>query len=173
MKKSLRAIQILSLVSVMVASQAALGADDLMPATSEDISAFDRQLSALQQAPATQAGLKEANGDKNRRDDGEDKKPKENFGQTISAEANKLKDSEKKKDFGKWVSGQRRRDDQNRPAEIGGPAAVGPGNAGSDRLSRAAGGSANPGQGSANGGGAGSGGGDGNGGSRGNAHGRR
>ncbi len=76
-------------------------AQTLIPATSEDINEFDRQVSEQ---------LKNA-GDK-----------KDNFGSQVSEEAKKLKDSapDQGKDFGKWVSGQRKKADQGRPSAEGG-----------------------------------------------------
>lgn len=96
-------------------------ADDLVPATSEDIAQFDRQLSARQNGKSEE---KQA------------KAKKENFGQLVQAEAKKLKGSDQKSDFGKWVSSQRRRDDSAAGSDrgnAGGASAdhrVGPGNGG-------------------------------------------
>jgi len=76
-------------------------AQTLIPATSEDINEFDRQVSEQ----LKRSGAK-----------------KENFGQQVSEEAKKLKDAapEQGKDFGKWVSGQRKKADQGRPSAEGG-----------------------------------------------------
>ena len=77
-------------------------AQTLIPATSEDINDFDRQVSEQ---------LKKSNV----------KKDKSNFGAVVSEEAKKLKDAgaDKGKDFGKWVSGQRKNADQGRPSAQG------------------------------------------------------
>jgi hypothetical protein len=82
-------------------------AQDMVPATSEDIDQFDQQLS--RQMSDTARGSKD----------------KSRFGQTVSDEAKKQKDadSEKKKNFGKWVSGQRRKNDDGRPDAAGSAAA--------------------------------------------------
>ncbi len=80
-------------------------AQTLIPATSEDINDFDRQVSQqLQRSKDSKA------------------KPKaENFGAKVSEEAKKLKDAgaDKGKEFGKWVSGQRKKADQGRPSAQG------------------------------------------------------
>lgn len=76
-------------------------AQTLIPATSEDINEFDKQVSEQ----LKRSGAK-----------------KDNFGQQVSEEAKKLKDSttDQGKDFGKWVSGQRKKADQGRPSAEGG-----------------------------------------------------
>lgn len=84
-------------------------AQTLIPATSEDINEFDRQIS--------QQLKKSANG--------KSAKSKTGFGSEISEEAKKLKDSDQGKDFGKWVSGQRKKSEQGRPSAAGGGAAPG------------------------------------------------
>lgn len=86
-------------------------AQTLIPATSEDISEFDRQVAEQ---------IKKSAGSKS-------DKAKTNFGSEISAEAKKLKDSDQGKDFGKWVSGQRKKADQGRPSAAGGGAGAGQG----------------------------------------------
>ncbi len=65
-------------------------AQTLVPATSEDIDAFDRQLAEAR---------------------------KENFGKQVSEEAKKLKGTEKqdRSDMGQFVNDQRRKEDQGRP----------------------------------------------------------
>ena len=106
-------------------------ADDLAPATSEDTAKFDQQLGAGQNAEVDKKKAKgpskvaDAGKDVDK-DDGKDtdkskdaggktkKAKKSNFGQTVSAEAKKLReDGDKTKDFGKWVSGQRRKNDHS------------------------------------------------------------
>lgn len=88
-----------------------VNADELVPATSEDVSDFERIVTnqAILEAKAlhpradqaTKAPPKETS-----------KIRKENFGSLVSIEAKRLNDEsgDRKKDMGKWVSEQRRRD---------------------------------------------------------------
>jgi len=90
-------------------------AQTLIPATSEDINEFDRQVS--EQLKRSQ------------------KSGKSNFGSQVSEEAKKLKDAggDAKKEFGKWVSGERKKADQGRPSAASagrGNSAAGSGNSG-------------------------------------------
>ncbi len=80
-----------------------ISAQTLIPATSEDINEFDRQVSQQLQRSKDKTN-----------------KP-ENFGAKVSDEAKKLKDAgaDKGKDFGKWVSSQRKKADQGRPSAQG------------------------------------------------------
>lgn len=93
---------IASVILLALAAQP-ISAQTLIPATSEDINEFDRQVSEQLQRSDT----KKANSD--------------NFGAKVSEEAKKLKDgnADKGKDFGKWVSGQRKKADQGRPSAQG------------------------------------------------------
>lgn len=85
------------LLAGLIAAQP-LMAQELIPATSEDIQEFDRQV--------TQAMKRES------------VRPGANFGAQVSEEAKKLKEEskDKKKEFGKWVSKQRSLEDQERPS---------------------------------------------------------
>jgi hypothetical protein len=85
-----------------------LMAQDLVPATSEDLKEFDRQVA--KQAKPKDAAAKGSN-----------------FGALVSEEARKLKDAgdDQGSDFGKWVSGQRKKSDQG---QAGAAASVGSGN---------------------------------------------
>lgn len=78
-------------VLALLATQPSL-AQTLIPATSEDISEFDRKV---------------------------DEQMK-NFGSEVSAEAKKLSDTpgDQDKNFGQWVSSQRKKDDQGRPTSV-------------------------------------------------------
>lgn len=96
----------LSLLILIVLTVQPVIAQTLIPATSEDISEFDRQI-------ANQ--LKRSGGRK-----ADQKASKSSFGSQVSEEAKKLKDSDQAKDFGKWVSGQRKKSDQGRPTADGG-----------------------------------------------------
>lgn len=89
-------------VSVLL-SVPAWGQDDLVPATSEDIQNFDEQVSE-----------NDAELDSSIMDG------KDNFGSAVSAEAKKLKDMsvEERQKMGQWVSGQRRKDADKRPAGV-------------------------------------------------------
>jgi hypothetical protein len=80
----------LILVAVMAYLPSVAFAQTLVPATSEDIDAFDRQLAEAR---------------------------KDNFGKQVSEEAKKLKSTEKqeRRDMGQFVSDQRRKEDQGRP----------------------------------------------------------
>jgi len=87
---------LLSLVLIFAALT--LNAQELVPATSEDIQEFDRQISkkAKTERPS-------------------------NFGSEVSAEARKLKDQSKdsRNEFGQWVSSQRKKSDQGQPSASG------------------------------------------------------
>jgi hypothetical protein len=87
-----------------------LFAQDLVPATSEDMQEFDRQV-AKQIKPKSKGNLG---------------KPS-NFGSQVSEEARKLKDAsdDQGDNFGKWVSSQRKKSDQG---EASAAASVGNGN---------------------------------------------
>lgn len=87
-------------------------AQELVPATSEDIQAFDRQIRAQQ------------------------KTDRGGFGAQVREEARKLNDSsdDKNRDFGKWVSDQRKKSDQGVPSaggSVGNGNGSGKGNSGS------------------------------------------
>jgi hypothetical protein len=91
---------------ILLTCQAAM-AQELVPATSEDLQDFDRQVSRLkQEAAAKRAG---------------DRPDRSDLGAMIKDEATKLKDADKddRKDFGKWVSGQRKKNVQGRPTAEG------------------------------------------------------
>lgn len=74
-------------------------ADELVPATSEDLAQFDRQLANQTQMAGKSHGP-----------------AMQNFGKKISAEAHKLnsQDPTQMKKFGKWTKGQRQQDDRGR-----------------------------------------------------------
>lgn len=90
----MKALNLLFLIALL--AQPVL-AQTLIPATSEDINEFDRQVS--EQLSKNQ-------------------KSKSNFGTSVSEEAKKLNEAptDSKKEFGKWVSSQRKKNDQGRPA---------------------------------------------------------
>lgn len=92
-------MKMLSLL-VLVFATCALNAQELVPATSEDIQEFDRQI------------VKKAKTDR-----------PANFGSEVSAEARKLKDQnqDSKNEFGQWVSSQRKKSDQGQPSASGSP----------------------------------------------------
>jgi hypothetical protein len=98
------------LLFIALAGSCTLHAQDLIPATSEDIQEFDRQVTQhVKQDKAT-------------------KPAKSNFGAQVSEEAKKLKGNDKDSDFGKWVSGQRRKSDEDRPSAQGSAGDNGQGN---------------------------------------------
>ena len=103
-------------------------ADELVPATSDDISNFDNQIKN-----SVKSSTKVEGKSSNQRNN---KKPKDNFGALVSAEAKNFKDanSEAKKGMGTWVSDQRRQDDQKRPEAVSNPGSgtSGSGDANSD-----------------------------------------
>lgn len=76
-------------------------AQTLIPATSEDINEFDRQVNEQLQRNA---------------------KDNKGFGAQVSEEAKKLNESDvdNKKNFGKWVSGERKKAEQGRPSAASG-----------------------------------------------------
>lgn len=89
------------LVIVAFAAQPAV-AQTLIPATSEDINEFDRQVSEQLQRQQGKGAAK--------------------FGAQVSEEAKKLNENagaNSKKEFGKWVSGERKKADQGRPSSAG------------------------------------------------------
>ena len=117
---------ILALIVTLAAGLAS--AQDLVPATSEDIDMFDRQLQ--EQKEKTEQG-----------DKAKEKKAKaDNFGQLVREEAQKLKDEESKKGgLGAFVKEQRRNERAGGGAESsngkgkGGPQESAPTNPSSDR----------------------------------------
>jgi len=87
----------------LVAMSPKIFAQELVPATSEDIAEFDRQVAKqLERAGAKSQQNAE-------------------FGKQVSEEAKKLKNQtpEERKNFGKWVSDQRKKKDQGRPSAEG------------------------------------------------------
>ena len=72
-------------------------AQNLVPATSEDINDFDKQVAEQMK-----------------------KSKPANFGSEVSAAAKDKKDSDSDESFGKWVSSQRKKSDQGRPSAQGG-----------------------------------------------------
>jgi hypothetical protein len=99
-------------------------AEDLVPATTDDVKQFDQQVStAKADDPAKDAKDPKSEGQSaDHRKDAEhrhhgkkDKAPKDNFGAVVSAEAKKLKDEsvDQRKEMGKFVSSQRRKNAQN------------------------------------------------------------
>lgn len=91
----------LILILVILAAEPTL-AQSLIPATSEDINDFDRKVDAQ---------LKKSKADSK----------KSNFGAEVSAEAKKLSDgsADQGREFGQWVSSQRKKEDQGRPSAQG------------------------------------------------------
>lgn len=82
-------------------------AQALVPATSDDISEFDKQISQAQNVShqhTHNAALKTT------------QKHSASFGAAVSQEAKNLKDSKRSERMGQWVNEQRRRDDENTPA---------------------------------------------------------
>lgn len=77
-------------------------ADELVPATSEDLAQFDRQLSRLPK-PADRGGSKAAG-------------TRSDFGKRVSTEARRLdgENSAPQNRFGQWVKGQKERDERSR-----------------------------------------------------------
>lgn len=90
-------------------------ADELVPATSDDLSNFDEQVKNSTHIEASPKDSTKVDGksSSHRKDD----KDKDNFGKIVSSEAKKLKDSDSdsKKGMGTWVSDQRRQDDKKHP----------------------------------------------------------
>jgi len=86
-------------------------AQSLIPATSEDLSDFDQQISKSESKKAESTAVIPT------------KKPKNsNFGATVSQKAKDLKNEalDQKKKMGKWVSDQRAKDDEKIPANAQG-----------------------------------------------------
>jgi hypothetical protein len=82
-------------------------AQSLVPATSDDLSDFDQQLSKIESKKSDSSAAAST------------KKPKNsNFGATVSQKAKDLKkeDLEQKKKMGQWVRDQRSQDDEKTPA---------------------------------------------------------
>ncbi len=93
-------------------------AEDLVPATSDDQSKFDQQVSDIQAPPADSGTTSDSDGKEkkeNLKKQHVKKEKKANFGMIVSAEAKKLKDlpKDQKKEMGKWVSDQRRKNLEN------------------------------------------------------------
>ncbi|PWU20441.1 MAG: hypothetical protein C5B49_04290 [Bdellovibrio sp.] len=91
-------------------------ASDLVPATSEDLKEFDAQLAGASRRMNPQPEASRPAASKPPQSPQHERK--QNFGAIVSAEAKKLNDAkDDRNDFGKWVSEQRRRDDQVRPSD--------------------------------------------------------
>lgn len=88
------------LILLMISPYSVL-AQTLIPATSEDINDFDKQVNEQ---------LKKTKPD--------------NFGSEVSSAAKDKKDADGPNDFGKWVSSQRKKADQGRPSAQGGSQAA-------------------------------------------------
>lgn len=109
----------LILILALLAAQPSL-AQSLIPATNEDISAFDRKLEA--QLKKSKSDVKKAN-----------------FGSEVSSEAKKISDgsADQGREFGQWVSGQRKKEDQGRPSAQGASSAAASAGKSADRGSSA------------------------------------
>lgn len=94
----------LSLIILLSLTQGLL-AQDLLPATSEDLQDFDRQITKMKESSKV-SGKGSA---------------KDNFGAVVKEEARKLKDSsgDEKNKFGSWVSSQRKKTSQGQPSDAG------------------------------------------------------
>src|ERR1044072_262470 len=88
-------------VVILSIPQVARAADELMPASSEDLEQFD-QILANQNQKQPDVSAK-----------------RDNFGAAVKAEAQKLKDAgaSDKSDLGKFVSGQKRQNDLDSPGK--------------------------------------------------------
>jgi len=130
---------------------AAVFAEDLVPATSEDQQAFDQEV-----APVVDSGSG-TTGDESEDVTGEDgqgknhgkkghvkKARKANFGLIVSTEAKRLKDEpqDQKKEMGSWVSNQRRKN----TGSAGGHGSSNDGRSSSPKLNNSGGSSNSPGQ---------------------------
>lgn len=107
---------ILALSFLMFVSQSAF-AEELVPATSEDLQEFDQQVSKSNAEDSKAKEMAQRSIDP-RKDAAlsmkEKKARKENFGAVVSTEAKKLRDEsvDKRKEMGSWVSSQRRKSGQ-------------------------------------------------------------
>lgn len=103
---------------ILLSFTQSLFAQDLVPATSEDLQDFDRQIIKMKESSKV-SGKGSA---------------KDNFGAVVKEEVRKLKDStvDEKKKFGSWVSSQRKKTSQGQPAD-GGSSASNNLNAGGSR----------------------------------------
>jgi hypothetical protein len=87
----------LGLIIIQILLMPIANGQDLVPATSEDIKEFDRQVVQMQK--------------KNKDSD------HDNFGAQVQQEAKQLKDNtDQKNAFGKWVSSQRKKSAEGRPS---------------------------------------------------------
>jgi hypothetical protein len=108
---------IMTLAAIMFVFHSAW-ADELVPATSDDLKDFDQQVAKSQEAPRKD-GEHRQSGDASKK---EAKLKKESLGSLVSAEAKKLKDEsmDQRKEMGQWVSNQRRKNSQPDSNEPGG-----------------------------------------------------
>jgi hypothetical protein len=95
-------------------------ADDLVPATSDDVADFDRQVATHESGGVANTSTETQGKSADHRKDADHSKndksaQKDNFGAIVSAEAHRLKEEglNGKQKMGPWVSGQRRKNDQN------------------------------------------------------------
>ena len=116
-------------------------AEDLIPATSDDITDFDQRVSTQVESESRSVGLREEAKHADKAQKSKDKKArKENFGLIVSTEAKRLNDesSDKKKEMGKWVSEQRRQNVKSTGSSNTGSSAGGVTNASSADAKNAA-----------------------------------
>jgi hypothetical protein len=116
-------------------------ADDLIPATSDDITDFDQQVSTQVESESRSVGLREEAKHADKAQKSKDKKVrKENFGLIVSTEAKRLNEEsgDKKKEMGKWVSEQRRQNAKSSGGSSAGSNAGGVTNASSADAKNAA-----------------------------------
>jgi hypothetical protein len=104
-----------NMLTILVAMTLALPgwADDLIPATSDDIADFDKKVSENLNSDVENINVeknKDKNKDKNNDKSKDKKERKQNFGLIVSTEAHRLNEEsgDQKKQMGKWVSDQRR-----------------------------------------------------------------
>lgn len=117
---------LLTLISLLFEN---LALADLVPATSEDLNDFDQQIKASQGLDSGPQGSSARSGAPVGKSLDNQKAKKNNFGAAVSAEAKGLRDlpAESRPGFGKWVSEQRKQNDQN---QAGAGSSNGAGNAG-------------------------------------------
>lgn len=114
------------ILSILVAMTIALPgwADDLIPATSDDITDFDKKVIEDINSDIKGKSLEHRKDHVTKSDDSKNKDKKErkqNFGLIVSTEAHRLNEEsgDKKKQMGKWVSEQRRQSSSSATNGVG------------------------------------------------------
>lgn len=123
----MRKLSLLISLSIFLGSPAY--GQSLVPATSEDLGEFDRQIQEAQMKRPPEVPSKAAAATEKSESSAQakEKKPKSNFGTLVSQEAKKMKESDpnQRRGMGQWVREQRRQNEVQNPSASQAPGSAG------------------------------------------------